>query len=1189
MGLPKEHFDFVRENTRDEAGIPAMAITNHGHMNSFCHAYLYAKELNRAGKPFKFLPGVEAYVHPDLEEWRRTKAAKELEADVDENIEHGGTVENEEESKTTKFYDPIKRRHHLVVLAKSSRGLEKLFGLVSRGYLEGFYKFPRIDYRMLKEHRGEFVVSTACVGGPLAYSTFSSFPDAKFDELVPSLVDDPNVRERVLSRVLDDIDRIVDAVGRENFFLELQFNRLGAQHLVNRMLIEAHRRTGIPLIVTADSHYCRPEVWREREIYKKLGWMNYSSYDASLLPQGIDELKAELYPKNAQQIWESYRQTTAGMGFYDDQLVCDAVERTHDIAFQMIGDVQPDTSVKLPSWSVPKGKTAPEALAEACDEGMRRMGLDGRGDYVGRLKYELGVIAEKRFDEYFLTMKAITDIAAERMLIGCGRGSAAGSLVNYVLGITQVDPLKYGLIFERFINPLREEFPDIDSDFADRDLLIDLLKARFGETNVVPISNYNTFQLKSLVKDVSRFFHRDDDDDGLDFQTVNGILGPLDDEVRKRVLKQGDDKNLFELKLEDCLEHSPSFRGFMEEHPEVARPIKTLLHENKSLGKHASGVIVSERVPERMPVIMSRKEPQVPFSEGMHYKHLNELGWIKFDILGLETLRIIQRCIELILQRHEGVARPTFDDVKGWYQGHLHPDVIDLDDPRVYEHVYCSGRWAGVFQFTAKGAQQFCVRAQPKNIIDIAAITSIYRPGPLVAGVDRDYVQAKENPDDVVYEHPLIKEVLGKTFGFLVFQEQMLRLGNIVGKMPLAKCDRLRKVITKRTASGKDKAATEAEKLGEEFIAGAIENGFTERKAVELWDSMAAFKGYAFNLSHALSYAIDSYMCAWLLTYYEPEWLCAYMETQAGQPEKRAYAIKELKGFGYDIAPVDINHASGRWTIIDGEQTLEDGTVVPMKRFMPSFLTIKGMGAKAVEEVERHRPYRTLHDLLWEDDGSWKHSKFNKRALESLVRVGGFESMGLVGPGRTFSSYRQMHAVVIEGQRYLKHRKKGRDELRRLLVETSGLEEWPRSELIRMSKEIVGSADLNLVITQRLRDRLETMGIPSVDDFASKGIHWFIVDEAVPKVSKNGKPYLLLAIVGPSGKGHRCYAWGWDPQKHGIVEPNWAYMSVIDASQYGFSLKIWEMKQLREVQAPVGGSRVVPPAIAPSEDVPDAG
>ena len=200
---------------------------------------------------------------------------------------------------------------------------------------------------------------------------------------------------------------------------------------------------------------------------------------------------------------------------------------------------------------------------------------------------------------------------------------------------------------------MRAEFPDIDSDFADRDLLIDLLKQKFGDLNVIPISNYNGFQLKSLVKDVSRFFHTRDDD-GLSFQDVNGILVNLDEEVRRKVLKQGDDKNLFELKLDDCLQHSPKFKELWDNHPEIQAPIRVILHENKSLGKHAGGVIVSENVADRMPLITSKKEVQTPWVEGMHFKHLNELGWVKFDLLGLETLRIIQRCIELIIQRHAG-------------------------------------------------------------------------------------------------------------------------------------------------------------------------------------------------------------------------------------------------------------------------------------------------------------------------------------------------------------------------------------------------------------------------------------------------------------------------------------------------------------------------------------------------------
>lgn len=670
MGLPSQHFDFVIENSRDELEIPAMAITNHGHMNSYAHAYLYARDLNKAGKHFKYIPGCELYVHPDLKQWRLDKEAKE---EAGDDAEHGSVVENEEETKSNKFLDPIRRVHHLVVLAKHSDGLQKLFHTISRGFLEGFYKKPRVDYGMLKQYKGNFIASTACLGGPLCYDVFSEFPHARFDVrdvvvpgeqfLGPHLVDDDALREKILIKLENTVDRIVDAFGRENTYLELQFNKLTAQQLANRMLIELSKRTGLKLVATADSHYCKPEVWRERAIYQKLGWLNYTDYDPSRIPQSIAELKAELYPKNAKQMWDAYKQTSAGHAFYDDDGVCEAIERTHEIAFEQIGDVQPDTSSKLPSWSTPKGKTADQALREMCDAGMQKLGLLGMQKYIDRLSMELRIIEEKKFAEYFLTMKAIIDVAYEKMLIGCGRGSSAGSLVNYLLGITQVDPLKYGLIFERFLTRQRTEAPDIDSDFADRDLLIKLLKDKFGDLNVLPISNYNTFQLKSLVKDVSRFFHHEGDEDGLDFQSVNAVLGPLDDEVRKRVLKQGDDKNLFELKLDDAMQHSERFREFMDAHPEVLQPISVLLHENRSLGKHASGLIVSENVIERMPVIMSKKDVQTPWVEGMHNKHLNELSWIKFDCLGLETLRIIERAVELLLSRRGGKKlRLEFDE-----------------------------------------------------------------------------------------------------------------------------------------------------------------------------------------------------------------------------------------------------------------------------------------------------------------------------------------------------------------------------------------------------------------------------------------------------------------------------------------------------------------------------------------------
>ena len=445
LDYPQDHIDFVREN-----GMNALAITNHGHMNSFAHAYLHVQKLNAQGANFKFIPGCEMYVHPDLQTWqlqydlaKATKKGNEIEVQRIKSLlinldtplsasigeagelddDAGLTVENEEETKSGKFYDPIKRRHHLVVLPTSSIGLQRLFHLVSKGYQEGFYRFPRVDYRMLREaaEGGHIIVSSACLGGPLSYEVFRHFQDKGFDDLVPELLDNTEVMESVMKSVSTGYQDLINAVGVDGVFLELQFNKLNAQHLVNRALIEFARRNDLndKLIVTCDSHYSRPGHWKERELYKKLGWLGHKNFDPSQLPQSIDELKCELYPKNASQVWDSYKHTGSQYDWYDDDVVCDAIERTHEIAYDRIEEIHPDTNMKLPSYTIPKGKTADQALIDACKKGLTQRGLHTKKEYVKQLKYELRVIFEKKFSEYFITTKAIIDLAKKHM---CGPG-----------------------------------------------------------------------------------------------------------------------------------------------------------------------------------------------------------------------------------------------------------------------------------------------------------------------------------------------------------------------------------------------------------------------------------------------------------------------------------------------------------------------------------------------------------------------------------------------------------------------------------------------------------------------------------------------------------------------------------------------------------------------------------------------
>jgi DNA polymerase-3 subunit alpha len=692
--------------------------------------------------------------------------------------------------------------------------------------------------------------------------------------------------------------------------------------------------------------------------------------------------------------------------------------------------------------------------------------------------------------------------------------SAAGSLIAYVLGITNIDPIEYGLSFYRFLNPARQGFPDIDTDVGDRDLLINLLRDSFGSDNVIPISNYNTFKLKSLIKDISRFY-------GIPFEEVNAALSTVEDDVKKATFKPGTDKNMFVLEYEDAMKYSKSLNIFIENHPEVADPIKILFKQNRSLGRHAGGVIVSENIKERLPLILAKGEPQTPWVEGMHYKHLEEFGWVKFDLLGLETLRIIERCISLILQRKEGIENPTFDQVRAWFDEHMDPKKIDLHDQHVYKHVYHEGRFCGIFQITQQGAQRLFMKAKPCSIIDIATLTSIYRPGPLGANVDKLYVESKNNKENLDYRHPLIKKVLESSYNCIIFQEQTMALCSVVAGFPESETDTMRRNIMKRSSEKKEQAHADTLKMKEEFITGAVGNGVDSKVASELFENIMKFSGYGFNLSHAASYAVVSYYCAWLLTYFEEEWLCAYLESMSSSDDKRAKAFSEIKAMGYSIANIDINYATKSWTILPG------------KKFMPSFLSCKGIGDAAIDEVIENRPYASIEELLYQPTGHWRHSKFNKRSLEALIAIKGFDSLNCVGENKTFKNYRQMHEVLITRNSDIKKWTKknpiaGMENFKTAIEETKNLKDWSKKETIENSMKFLGSFNPVTLIPEEIMKKLDEKEIKSVDEAEESSVYWFIVTDIKKKLTKTKKQYLLITAMGLSGQTKRVFCWGYN-------------------------------------------------------------
>lgn len=470
LGEPKEHLDFAVEN-----GMDAMAITDHGSMNSFPHCQEFQDKHKGS---FKHIAGVEAYYIPSLADWEVQKKQDEerkaqekidkkkvkKESKDDSNQEESDATENEEDSKDlTKWFDPIKRRHHLVLLAKSSTGLKNLFNVVSRSAIDGFYRFPRVDAKSLKENREGIVASTACIAGPLSWELAKEFSsEFRGEDLNASILDDPYKMERAVKVVSNGLEPLIDALGMENVFTELQFNSLPMQHLTNRALMEVSKRNGLTSIVTSDSHYPRPELWLEREMYKMMGYMGKKEFDPELLPKDKTQLKCELFPKNADQIWEAYKFYGSNFDFYDDEFVSRAIQNTWHIAHDIVGDVKADRALKLPKFIVKDPEHMMNHLIQLCIDGLRQKGLNKNKVYIERMKYEFGVIKALGVASYFITDKAIMDIAGQNMLLGVARGSGGASLVCYVLGITQLDPIKYNLDFDRFISLARKGLPDID-------------------------------------------------------------------------------------------------------------------------------------------------------------------------------------------------------------------------------------------------------------------------------------------------------------------------------------------------------------------------------------------------------------------------------------------------------------------------------------------------------------------------------------------------------------------------------------------------------------------------------------------------------------------------------------------------------------------------------------------------------
>lgn len=495
--------------------------------------------------------------------------------------------------------------------------------------------------------------------------------------------------------------------------------------------------------------------------------------------------------------------------------------------------------------------------------------------------------------------------------------------------------------------------------------------------------------------------------------------------------------------------------------------------------------------------------------------------------------------------------KPTFQDIKQWYDNYLDPKLINHNDQQVYKNVYHEGRFPGIFQLSSRGAQKFFIQAKPTSITDIAALTSIYRPGPLAAKVDKLWIECSEKSYD--WGHPLINETLKETRGLLIFQEGVMALANRVGGFPLDQTDEVRRAIMKRNISAGAELVAKAKALEDDFINGAEQKGVPRTIAHDAYQRILWMAGYGFNKSHAVAYAFDSYFCAWLLTYYEKEWLTAYLESMSNNPDDKAVAFSEIKQLGYKIVPIDINIATDSWQILPG------------KRFMPSITSMKGVGDSAVQELLSYRPYKQFEDILWSPEtGEWRPSKLNKKALSALINTGAFESLNCVGEDKLFSSYAHMYHVVIDNLDEIKKSTKkepykGKNEFYRLCKEERNIEPWTRKELTLKYIECFGSLDVNTLLDKEVLQVFENKGIKSLDEFDGQNIYWFCVVQTVQKKTKNGKLYHHLTVQGQNGKLYKMFCWGVKPTDT-IIEDYSICFAELTRSDFGYATQRFKLR-----------------------------
>lgn len=866
--------------------------------------------------------------------------------------------------------------YHLVLLAENQEGYKNLLKIVSEGYVSGFYYKPRVDYETLREYSTGIIALSACLGGEVQKYILNGQPEM--------------AKEKALL--------YRDIFGEENFYLELQDHYIEEQKRVNQGLIRISKETGIELVATNDVHYIRKEDAKVHDILLCIQTgKTEGEEDRMRFP--TDEFYLKSYEEMAKLFPEKSLQNTARIG-----------ERCNvELDFD---------TLHLPEYEIPEGYgNHSEYFRHLCYEGLEKKYSEIDESLVERLEFEIKTIENMGYVDYFLIVWDFIKYAKDNgIMVGPGRGSAAGSVVSYVLDIIDIDPLKYNLLFERFLNPERVSMPDIDIDFCyeRREEVIEYVVQKYGSERVAQIVTFGTMAARGAIRDVGRALD-------MDYGKVDKIAKQIPMELGMTIDKALEVNK--ELKAVYDSEHDT------KELIDLARAVEGLPRHTST---HAAGVVISkEAVTEYVP--LSRNGDSITTQFTM--TELEELGLLKMDFLGLRTLTVIRDAVELVERN---------------YGRKVELESIGEDDSGVYE-MFSRGETLGIFQFESPGMRQVLKELKPTEFENIVAANSLYRPGPM-SQIPR-YIENKENPKSVEYAHKLLEPILNVTYGCMVYQEQVMQIVRDIGGFSMARSDLVRRAMGKKKMDVMEEERKnfiygKLDSDGNCEIEGALRKGVDESTANRIYDEMIDFAKYAFNKSHSAAYALVAYRTAWLKHYYPVEFMAALISSVMGSSDSVSLYIHECKRLGIDILPPDINESYLKFTVVDGKI-----------RFGLS--AVKNVGKNAIEDMVKERQrggkYKSFVDFCKRADSS-----INKRMIESLIKAGAFDSLGykraqlIAVYERILDGVQKEKKKNIEGQFSLFETVDTSENKSLDLDSLPDIEEFSKQIILSMEKEMTG-------------------------------------------------------------------------------------------------------------------------------------